>query len=223
MKFNLKEALATPKGRLIVSLCALAACWLLILLWMAGDFILAVPSDARLASLENELRRQRNTYEKAAAEAEAAEAVKDRYRELIRHAWQNDRDGMVETALRQKILETARGIELKLNSLGAVRTSRINNELYYAEIDVMTSGTLDEIANFIAAIQGVEPQLAWRRMDIRPDNRAVRTSNNIVNLAELTEPEASRVNFNGALRVIGYDGPPLKTAAAKTQKPGERP
>lgn len=106
---------------------------------------------------------------------------------------------MVDTELRNRIQQAARDVELKLNSLGSVRTSRINNELYYAEIDLSTVGTLEAITAFLAKLREKSPLVSWRRFDLRPE--PVRGQN-----ASSTGTVVQNLNFNGAIRVIGFDG-----------------
>ena len=118
--------------------------------------------------------------------------LKERYRKQLESYWCEERDGVVETELRNKIQQAASEIELKLNSLGSVRTTRINNELYYAEIDLSTSGTLETLVRFLGRIQEIRPALSWRRLDLRPEMRNTDLIGNM--------------NFNGAIRIIGFDG-----------------
>ena len=113
-------------------------------------------------------------------------------RKQLESYWREERDGVVETELRNKIQQAASEIELKLNSLGSVRTTRINNELYYAEIDLSTSGTLETLVRFLGRIQEIRPALSWRRLDLRPEMRNTDLIGNM--------------NFNGAIRIIGFDG-----------------
>ena len=101
---------------------------------------------------------------------------------------------MVDTELRNRIQQAARDVELKLNSLGSVRTSRINNELYYAEIDLSPVGTA-----FLAKLREKSPLVSWRRFDLRPE--PVRGQN-----ASSAGTVVQNLNFNGAIRVIGFDG-----------------
>lgn len=107
---------------------------------------------------------------------------------------------MVDTELRNRIQQAARDVELKLNSLGSVRTSRINNELYYAEIDLSTVGTLEAITAFLAKLREKSPLVSWRRDSTCGRNRcAARMPSFRRNRGP--EPELQRRD-----RVIGFDG-----------------
>ena len=90
-----------------------------------------------------------------------------------------------------------RAIELAKGGLGW--TSRINNELYYAEIDLSTVGTLEAITAFLAKLREKSPLVSWRRFDLRPE--PVRGQN-----ASSAGTVVQNLNFNGAIRVIGFDG-----------------
>jgi len=207
-EFQLKKFLATPKGKLTGALTLLGACWGGILLYYCASFLLDVPSNQRLASMRMDLKRQQNLYESTAVKAAEADKVRKRYEEMTASAWSAE-DGNVETELRLKISEAARAGELKLNQLGSVRIERINNELYFAEIDISATGSLTDVMRFISTVSALKPKIYWKRMDMRPDMRAARRKANIsiVNLAEQKDDqEVTAVNCNGTLRVLGREG-----------------
>ena len=69
--------------------------------------------------------------------------------------------------------------------------------------------TADSVPGMLNRMAGIEPRLAWRRLDIRPDNRFFRPSGaGSANLAaQVNTVPRTRVNFSGTLRVFKYDGP----------------
>ncbi len=207
-KFQLKKFLATPKGKLTGALALLGACWGGIALYYFSSFLFDVPSNQRLAAMRMELKRQQRLFESTSAGAAEADLIRKRYEEMIATAWRPE-DGNVETELRLKVSEAARSGELKLNQLGSVRIDRINNELFFAELDVSATGPLSDVIRFISTIGALKPEIRWKRLDIRPDMRAARRNAtlSIVNLAEQKdEQEVTPVNFSGSLRVLGYEG-----------------
>ena len=95
-----------------------------------------------------------------------------------------------------------------------VKTSRINADFYYAELDVSVRTGYEELIKFIQAVDKVSPRVSWRRFDIRPDRRPPHLggANNqgSITARVLSEDNSSkittRVGFNGTLRMIGFDG-----------------
>ena len=74
----------------------------------------------------------------------------------------------------------------------------------------------------LAALRKIEPVLSWRRLDLRPDFRFRRnTGAGSANLASRLEIPPTRLNFNGALRVLCYDGP-LTARALNITRPSLR-
>ncbi|MCI5779504.1 MAG: hypothetical protein MR051_06800 [Lentisphaeria bacterium] len=206
---NWKRFASTRKGQLILACSALAAVWLVILLNWLFSSLDGVPDRARIAKLKAELVKVRREYEKAESEQNAARDVRRRYRELAAASWFVAHDGAIETGLRRRISAVAQKQDFKLNSIGSVRTGRINAEFSYADIDISGSGDLGDVVRLLAGLAGIEPRLAWRRLDLRPDNRFRRnTGAGGANLAAQVNivPE-TRINFSGTLRVFHYEGP----------------
>ncbi|WP_294481356.1 hypothetical protein [uncultured Victivallis sp.] len=192
MRTSFRDFVKTGKGKLTVALCALGLSWIFLLWNFSGSFGELLPGEERIDALEREIKQLKQQNATLLARRKAADELKERYRKQLESYWHEERDGVVETELRNKIQQAASEIELKLNSLGSVRTTRINNELYYAEIDLSTSGTLETLVRFLGRIQEIRPSLSWRRLDLRPEMRNTDLIGNM--------------NFNGAIRIIGFDG-----------------
>ena len=212
MSADVKKFLSTPKGQLIGAISALGVVWLILLLYFGGEFISNLPSADSLEDSKRELKKQQKLFEKAKAEEDEYLKLREKYNEKIRTAWRESAHGLVETQLRRIVSDTATRLELKPNSLGTVRTNRINEDFYFAEIDIAMSATYEEVVRFIAAVAECEPKLSWRRLDLRPDFRRRFARNNNTNLAAaraqaVQDQNAVNVMFNGVIRVIGYDGP----------------
>lgn len=192
MKTSFREFVKTGKGKLTVALCALALSWIFLLWNFSGSFGDLMPGEERIDSLEREIKQLKQQNATLLARRKAADELKARYQKQLEGYWREERDGVVDTELRNKIQQAAGEVELKLNSLGSVRTTRINSDLYYAEIDLSTSGSLETLVRFLGRIQEIRPVLSWRRLDLRPEMRNTDLVGNM--------------NFNGAIRVIGFDG-----------------
>jgi len=213
---RLKLFLKTSKGQLTAALAAFALSQLLLGVYFFGDLLFSPPTASRMTMLRSELQRSMQSLEAAQKEVDAYEDLRARCREMAEAAWQEKRHGAVETQLRQMIAAQAAKMDFTLNNIGAVRTGRINTEFYYADLDVSGSGSLEEVTKLLLSLQQLAPRPAWRRLDLRPDRNPNRPgSSGGTNLAGRTDPavNATRLNFNGTLRMIGYDGkafPPLK-------------
>lgn len=212
MSADVKKFLSTPKGQLIGAISALAVVWFILILYFGGEFISNLPSADSLEDSRRELKKQQKLFEKAKAEEDEYLKLREQYNEKIRTAWRESAHGLVETQLRRIVSDTATRLELKPNSLGTVRTNRINEDFYFAEIDIAMSATYEEVVRFIAAVADCEPKLSWRRLDLRPDFRRRFARNNNTNLAAaraqaVQDQNAVNVMFTGVIRVIGYDGP----------------
>ena len=205
---NISDALKTRKGQLIAVCILLVLSQVFLFFTLGKSFLKNIPNAEKIAKAEKELARQKKEYEKYAAEKREMAKVKQQYRNLAAASWITSHDGGVETTLRRRIGDIAAAQQFRLNSIGAVRTGRVNTEFYYAEIDINGSGDIADVINLLAALRKIEPTLSWRRLDLRPDYRFRRnTGVGASNLATRLEIPPTRLNFNGALRVLCYDGP----------------
>jgi hypothetical protein len=223
MSFDVKKFLSTPKGQLTGALAALGCVWLILLLYFGGEFLSNLPGAETLNDSQRELKRQQKLLEKAKNDEKEYLNLREKYNDKIRLAWRESEHGMVETRLRRIVSDTATKLELKPNSLGTVRTNRINEDFYFAEIDITMNGTYEEVVKFIAAVAECTPKLSWRRLDIRPDFRRRHMRTNNTNLAAaraqaVQDQNAVNVMFNGVIRVIGYDGSQNIAALKKETK-----
>ena len=190
---NLKEFLKTPKGKLTAALAALAVSWLFLFLYFVGPLDNIAPTAKEIANQENEVKKLRK--ENAALKLRAKEQLNRQktFEAMRKNYWQKE-NGIIETDLRTLVQEAAQKAEFPLNSLGSVKTSKINNELYFAEIDIQGSAAIEVIAAFLSRIRELKPALSWKRFDLRMNMRP-RTGNSNQN----TNTE---LFLNGTLRII---------------------
>ena len=205
---NIRESLKTRKGQLIAVCVMLLLSQVFLFFTLGKSFLKNIPNAEKIARLEKEINRQKTEYAKFANERRSMSKTKSLYRDLAAHAWIQSHDGSVETTLRRRIGDIASARQFRLNNIGAVRTGRVNNEFFYAEIDINGSGEISDVINLLADLRKIEPVLNWRRLDMRPDYRyRPNTGVGSANLASRLEVPPTRINFNGALRVLCYDGP----------------
>ena len=205
---NLKKLSSSKKGQLWLCCGILAAVWAVLIIRFGSAWMSDLPDSKKIANVQKEFEKISREYEKVSKEDAEARSVRKRYRALAASAWLVSVDGGVETALRRKISEISEKLDFKLSSIGSVRVGRINPEFIYADIDIQGAGELDDLIRFLAGLADIEPKLAWRRLDLRPDNRFRRTMGaGSANLAaQLNNVPVTRLNFSGTLRVLVYEG-----------------
>lgn len=201
MNAKFKAFVGTTRGKLTLSLGVLILVWVILLWRFADSFAGLLPGAGQIDRTEREVKDLMRQNATLKARVKTGDELKAKYRKQLEGYWHEERDGAVDTELRNRIQQAARDVDLKLGSLGSVRTTRINTELYYAEIDLAATGTLETIAAFLAKIQRNSPVLSWRRLDLRPEPVRGRPDSNTTGTTAV-----QNLNFNGAIRVIGFDG-----------------
>ena len=89
-------------------------------------------------------------------------------------------------------------------NIGAARRSRLNNDLYFLEVEVNTAAPLELLTVFWRELGKVKPPLGWKRVDLRPEQ----------------SQNSERIFFSGTLRLLGRET--VQEEAAKGEKQGAR-
>lgn len=223
MKQDFKAFLKTTKGKLIVSCSALLLSWIFLILQFSGDLSAWLPNEARKTAMNRDIRKYKTEQQGQQTKIREIEALRKRYQDNIAESWQVRRDGDPAVILRQKIESAAKEVELSLENIGSVRTSNINNDLYFAEMDISTSAPFENIVRFLGKIRELKPAVSWRRITMNVAFRRFRpntsTTVRTTNLASSSSTAAdTRLMLNGTLRVIVYD--PVENADSKNGKGG---
>jgi len=231
MKKKLTAFLKTSRGRLTAAVGALVLVWIVILVSYSDGLDSLFPNAGRIAEAKRELLRCKKACDAARSEKAKSEKLLEDYNNVIAQAWREEKHGMVDTEFRRLVSEAARSVELTPDSLGAVKTSRINADFYYAELDISVRTGYAEVIKFIKAVDKITPRVVWRRIDIRPDRRPPflgGNSNQSGSIAArmLGDDSASkvstRVGFSGTLRIIGFDGKTVPAAVRGDGKGGSK-
>ena len=228
MKQTPKQFFSTPAGKLTLAVIAMVLCWTVLIVSLsktsAGGTLF--PSEADIDIVRNEIKKETNTLNAEMANLQAFEELQDSYEDSLASYWNADRDGQPETELRNLISTAAQNAEANIQTLGSVRTSSINNELSYADLDFTVVDEYSKVIRFFAEVEKCTPRLSWRRVEIRlePNRaRAVTGPGARPGAAATTAaatPTGQMFRTTGQVRVIKYspagNTAKVSTTAAKT-------
>lgn len=225
MKQTPKQFFATPAGKLTLAIVAMVLCWTVLIVYLSNTSAGGTwfPSEADMNRVRQEIKKETSTLNTESANLDAFEELQDRYEDSLTTYWNADRDGQPETELRNLINDAAKNAEANIQTLGSVRTSTINNELSYADLDFTVVDEYSKIIRFFAEVEKCTPRLAWRRVEIRVEPTRARAvtgpgaRQNAAATAATTTP-TQMFRTTGQVRVIKYSpaGNSKTTAAAKT-------
>ena len=196
-----KEFIKTPKGKLVLALGAMLLSWIFLLLNFSGSLLVSLPSDSRKAAIKQEIRKLKTELNSLNEKKVQAEKLKKKWQELAERSWQPERDGDPELVLRQKVEAAAKKSEIKLNNLGTVRLTRVNQDFSFAELDVSATTRLSQLAAFIYEIQKEKPVISWKRLSVFSMMRRRNNNNNRTVTGDTNE---DNLIFNASLRVLVY-------------------
>lgn len=147
------------------------------------------PSAGALENARREQKKAIAAFEAAEAQQKEFNAVSEKYKALTGSCWVESRDGLPDIELRRKIESAARTAGFEQTNIGAARRSRLNNELYFLEVDVNTAAALESLAVFWRELGKITPPIGWKRVDLRPE----------------PSQNSDRIAFSGTLRVLGRE------------------
>ena len=215
-KAEFKEFIRTPKGKLILALGAMVLSWIFLLLNFSSSMMIALPSESRKAEIKKEIRKLRTELKSLQEKQQQADRQKKNWKNLADRSWQPKRDGDPELLLRQIIEAAARTSELKLNNLGSVRLTRINQDFSFAEMDVSANTRIGPLTAFIREIEKSEKNISWRRFSVFTMMRRPRTGNSRTVSSNQTD---DNLIFSGNLRTLVFYA---ETAEAKNLSTGKK-
>ena len=228
MKQTPKQFFSTPAGKLTLAVIAMVLCWTVLIVYLsktsAGGTLF--PSEADIDIVRNEIKKETNTLNAEMANLQAFEELQDSYEDSLASYWNADRDGQPETELRNLISTAAQNAEANIQTLGSVRTSSINNELSYADLDFTVVDEYSKVIRFFAEVEKCTPRLSWRRVEIRLEpNRARAVTGpgarpGATATTAAATPTGQMFRTTGQVRVIKYspagNTAKVSTTAAKT-------
>ncbi len=227
MKQTPKQFFATPAGKLALAVTAMVLCWTVLIVYLSktsagGTWF---PSEADIEGVRTDIKKDTNALHAAEAELDAFEDLQASYEDSLASYWNADRDGQPETELRNLVSTAAQNAEANIQTLGSVRTSNINNELSYADLDFTVVDEYSKVVRFFAEIEKCTPRLSWRRVEIRlePNRARAVTGPGARPGAAATAaatPTAQMFRTTGQVRVIKYSpaGNTAKVTTSSTAK-----
>lgn len=214
-----KDFLKTPKGKLVLALCAMLLSWIFLFLNFSSSLIVSLPSEARKTEIKQQIRKLRTELKSLQEKQLQADRRKKQWRELALKSWQPPRDGDPELHLRQIVETAAKKSELKLNNLGTVRMNRVSQDFSFAELDVSASTRLAPLAAFAYEIQKANAAITWRRFTVFVMMRRPRPGNN--NRTVSSTATDDNLNFSGNLRLLVWN-PENEDARAAVLRAGQK-
>ena len=223
MKQTPKQFFATPAGKLTLAVVAMVLCWTILIVYLSktsagGTWF---PSEADMNHVRQEIKNDTNKLNAANADLDAFEALQDKYEDSLATYWNADRDGEPETQLRNLINDAAQNAKANLQTLGSVRTSTINTELSYADLDFTLVDEYSKVIRFFAEVEKCTPRLSWRRVELRLEPTRARAVTGpggrpgaAATTATAATTPAQMFRATGQVRVIKYS--PAGNAAGKT-------
>ncbi len=223
MKQTPKQFFASPAGKLTLAIVAMVLCWTVLIVYLSNTSAGGTwfPSEADMNRVRQEIKKETNTLNTETANLNEFEELQDNYEDALMTYWNADRDGQPETELRNLVNDAATNAQANIQTLGSVRTSTINNELSYADLDFTIVDEYSKIIKFFAEVEKCTPRLAWRRVEIRVEPTRARAVTapgaraGTTTTAATTTP-AQMFRTTGQVRVIKYSPAGNTKTAAKT-------
>ena len=226
MKQTPKQFFASPAGKLTLAIVAMVLCWTVLIVYLSNTSAGGTwfPSEVDMNRVRQEIKKETNTLNTETANLNAFEDLQDSYEDSLTTYWNADRDGQPETELRNLINDAATNAQANIQTLGSVRTSTINNELSYADLDFTIVDEYSKIIKFFAEVEKCTPRLAWRRVEIRVEPTRARAVTapgarpGTTTTAATTTP-TQMFRTTGQVRVIKYSPAGNTKSAAAAAKP----
>ena len=223
MKQTPKQFFSTPAGKLTLAVIAMVLCWTILIVYISSNTAggTLFPTETDMARVRQEIKNDTSKLEAARKNKQELDALEAKYEASLATFWNADRDGEPETELRNLINDAAQAAQANLQTLGSVRTSNINNELSYADLDFTIVDEYNKVIRFFAEVEKSTPRLSWRRVEIRVEPTRARavTGPGAANrqnaaAAAATTSTAQMFRTTGQVRVIKYS--PAGNGSGKT-------
>ena len=210
MKQTPKQFFATPAGKLTLAIFAMVFCWTALIVYLSSTSAGGTwfPTQADMDRVLQEIKKDKNTLAAEQANQDEFDDLQLDYEDSLATYWNADRDGEPEIELRNLVNDAAQRADANLQTLGSVRSSTINNELSYADLDFTVVDEYNKVIRFFAEVEKCTPRLSWRRVEIRVEPTRARAVTgpgaNRNNAAAATTTPVQTFRTTGQVRVIKY-------------------
>ena len=230
MKQTPKQFFSTPAGKLTLAIIAMVLCWTILIVYVSSNVAggTLFPTEAHMARVRQEIKNDASKLDAARKKKQELDALEAKYENNLTTFWNADRDGEPETELRNLINDAAQAAQANLQTLGSVRSSNINSELSYADLDFTIVDEYSKVIRFFAEVEKSTPRVSWRRVEIRVEPTRARAvtgpgaaNRQNATAAAATTTTAQMFRTTGQIRVIKYSpagNGSGKAAAATTAK-----
>lgn len=202
--------LKSSRGRLIV-ICLLLMCgsWAFLLWTFRSSFSGYFAGQEEKNEIRQDVSKLKKTYQERLNKWQECEKIKKDYQVILTEAWPYSEEQDPEQLLRLMAEKAAKEVEIQLNNLGSVRVSRINQELFYAELDISATAPFEKLVHFLGKVKKFEPRVSWRRLTLfslpaRPQPTTGKTT--VTTSSNGTPSQQAQLMMNGTIRVIVYHG-----------------
>ncbi len=207
-KMTPKQFINSPAGKLVLLVLFVIICWVVLLFYLSANSPGGTwfPKDADMNRLMKDIETSRKKYTEESAKYQKLQELRERYNSQLETYWQVERDGEPESELRTKLSDIATKLEITMTRVDNVRiTSKISEELAYADLSFQFSSTYEKIVAFIAEIESTSPRLGWRSFTINlENNRARALANQTASTSSTATTEGQHYRVDATIRVVRY-------------------
>ena len=139
------------------------------------NFIL--PSEEKVKKEANELKKLQEELKNEIIESTRLIRRNSEFAARGRSYWLQERDGKPETEAPRRVESAGRLAEIKLSSIGSIRTSKITEGIISMEMSITAEASIEVLSRFLGEIYRLEPCMRWEKCSLAPDN--IRTPKNV--------------------------------------------
>lgn len=210
MKRRFLEFVKKPVGKLILACSALLISWIMLFFTLMPSSGNLFPSEEEAESVRLEIAKERKSFEDMQKQMNRLQELRELDRARKKDCWRRDRDGDPETELRILLNAIARKSGVELTSVDSVQTSRVNDELYYADLSFTSKSDFPELLRFMKNVEDDPVEIHWKSLDIGLERRAPRQTRGFAGSKNLaagpTAVESGRqYRLNATIRIVGYE------------------
>ncbi len=195
-----KKFLASTRSKVIF--CIFGVLFSLVVILLSTDIDLGglFPSETTLENARRDQKKALAAFTEAEKKQKEYLSVSQEYKKLMDECWVESRDGLPDIELRKKIETAARTAGIEQVNISTARRNRINNDLYFLEVDVNTTAAIDLMITFWRELGKLRPPIGWKRFELRPEQNQnsdqLILSSTIRLLGKETVQEANAKNEN---------------------------